>query len=193
MVEKPHLEHIRISPKKLTFNLVDRNLVAWYDEGLLKKHLPPTSGVESADMNLVKGLSKYLPEDTKEALESTEFVNVFGRAVQRKDKKGPLCLQYLYVWDYQAVPLHEADYEPIYVYIENDQRYAIYDLVHYCTRRIDLGPLGQDGPGLHVVPGWHSFLPATLKSSQIDSGLRVIPLSDQHLNSWWNIPHESTR
>lgn len=193
MVEKNHSHHIRIVPKTTSFKAVEHSLVSWYDEGLLKKHLPPTSGVASADAALVKGLSKYLPEDTKVALASTEFVSVFGRVVQRKDRKGPLCLQYLYVWDYQAVPLHEADYEPIYVFIEDDYRYALYDLVHYCTRRIDFGPLGKDGPGLRVVPGWHSFLPATLKASQIDAGLKLKPLSDQHLESWWNIPDEATR
>jgi len=193
MVEKKHLHHIRVSPKTNSFKHVESNLIAWYDEDLLYKHLPPTSGVVSADGILAKTLAKYLPEDTKEALESTEFVSVFGRVVQRKDRKGPLCLQYLYVWDYQAVPLHEADYEPINVYIENGIRYAIYDLVHYCTRRIELGRIGEEGPGLHIVPGWHSFLPATLKPEQVDTGLSMKPLSDEHLDSWWNIPDEGTR
>ncbi len=193
MVEKKFRHLIAVSPESTSFKNVDRNLVAWYDEDLLQKHLPPTAGVTTADGLLAKSLSNYLPEETVDALNATDFVGVFGRIVQRKDQKGPLCLQYLYVWDYQAVPVHEGDYEPIYVYVDGHDRYAIYDLVHYCTRRIDLGKTGKDGPGLRVVPGWHSFLPATLKTSVVDKGLEVKPLSDQHLESWWNIPEDHPR
>jgi hypothetical protein len=44
-----------------------------------------------------------------------------------------------------------------------------------------------------MIPGWHSFLPAELKDSQIDKGLEVQPLSDAHLHSWWSIPSEEAR
>jgi hypothetical protein len=44
-----------------------------------------------------------------------------------------------------------------------------------------------------MIPGWHSFLPAELSNSEIDKGLEVLPLSDQHLQSWWSIPDEAAR
>jgi hypothetical protein len=44
-----------------------------------------------------------------------------------------------------------------------------------------------------MIPGWHSFLPAILKDSEIDKGIEVQPLSDAHLHSWWSIPSEEAR
>ena len=193
MVEKKYQDYLRVSPTTATFNEVDAGLRAWFDEKLLQSNLPPTQGVVSADQKLADGFAKYIPESTVEALRDTEFINVFGRVVERDDSKGSLCLQYLYVWDFQATPIHEGDYEPVFVFVGEDKPYAIYDLVHYCTRRLDLVSGGKGGPGLRVVPGWHSFLPSTLKATDVDGGLKVRPLSDEHLNSWWSIPEEEAR
>ena len=193
MVEKKHTKHIRIAPSNFSFNEVRRGLTAWYDEELLKKYIPPTTGILHGDSLLAKGLAKYIPEDTLDALESTEFVSVFGRVVQSENRRGPLCLQYLYVWDFQAVPLHEGDYEPVFVYLDGNEHYIIYDLVHYCTRRLDITTKSEDVSGLRMIPGWHSFLPSTLKKEDIDVDLPLTPLSDEHLQSWWNIPDEPSR
>jgi hypothetical protein len=193
MVEKKYQDYLKVSPTTASFSKVATGLRAWFDEKLLQKNLPATYGVTSADQKLADGFAKYIPESTVEALRDTEFINVFGRVVERDDSKGLLCLQYLYVWDFQAVPVHEGDYEPIFLFVGKDEPYAIYDLVHYCTRRLDLRSGGKEVPGLRVVPGWHSFLPSTLKATDIDAGLKVRPLSDEHLNSWWNIPDEEAR
>ncbi|MFW9851249.1 MAG: hypothetical protein ACFFF4_19140, partial [Candidatus Thorarchaeota archaeon] len=195
MVTKRFGDMLRPNIKKhaITFDEVVHGLTATFDERLLRDNLPPVSGVRTADMALASGLGKYIPEETLEALKDTEFINVYGRVVTDR-RSGKMCLQYLFVWDYQAVPAHEADYEPVFIYLEGNSRYAIYDLVHYCTRRLDLVSPREEGPGLRVIPGWHSFLPdSKMRRSEIDSDFNIQPLSDQHLDSWWNIPDEEAR
>ncbi len=196
LIEKKHTDSIKIivSPKDHTFRHIGRGLKSYYDRDLLQEHLPPTIGVLDADRKLVESLSDYLPAATITALENTEFVNVFGRIVVDERNPRVKCLQYLYVWDYQAVPEHEADYEPVFVFLDGHRKYAIYDLVHYCTRELDLTELDGKRNALRMVPGWHSFLPASnIPDSEIDSGLEVMPLSDMHLDSWWSIPDEEPR
>jgi hypothetical protein len=193
MVEKKYQDSLRIkvSPDKMTFIEHADNLVSYYDQKILQENLPPTSGVITSDSILAESLDRVLPEETKEALKQTEFIGVFGRIIRTQAQPDHLCLQYLYVWDYQAVPLHEADYEPIFVFLKGDRRHALYDLVHYCTRRIDLDPPKEDSVGLRMVPGWHSFLPVPkLRVNSLDIDLKVQPLSDQHLKSWWGIPEK---
>jgi hypothetical protein len=194
MVEKKHFDRLRINlpSNDLTFSEHSNHLVSYFDEKVLQENLPPTSGVITSDAALAESLDRVLPEPTKAALKQTEFIGVFGRITRAISQPDTLCLQYLYVWDYQAVPAHEADYEPVFVFVNREHRYALYDLVHYCSRRIDLGPVGQEGPGLRMVPGWHSFLPVpNLQTSSLDNDLEIQPLSDQHLRSWWEIPEEA--
>lgn len=195
MVDKKHTDRIRtfVPPDKMTFNEHVDGLSAEFDRNLLQHHLPLTSGVLKADETLANTLGTMIPEGTREALRATDFVGVFGRVVKQKGFKSNICLQYFYVWDYQAVPAHEGDYEPIFVYLDGSRRYAIYDLVHYCSRRVDLKKPGKDKIGFRMIPGWHSFLPAELSKNELDKGLEVKPLSDQHLQSWWSIPEEASR
>ncbi len=177
----------------MTFDEHEADLAVEYDRKLLQRHLPLTSGVLKGDRNLADTLSTVIPEGTRDALRDTDFLGVFGRVVKQKGSKANKCLQYFYIWDYQAVPEHEGDYEPIFVYLDGSRRYAIYDLVHYCSRRVDLNEPGKDNLGFRMIPGWHSFLPAKLSKSEVDKGLEVQPLSDQHLHSWWSIPEEEAR
>ncbi len=196
MIEKKYRDSlfIEVPRDEMTFEHHKRGLNVTYDQELLQENLPPTTGILTGDKSLARTLSRVIPEETVVALETTEFVNVFGRVVSKAGPFGTTCLQYLYVWDYQAVPVHEADYEPIFVFLEGNRRYAVYDLVHYCSRIIDLKKPGENGPGLNMVPGWHSFLPAKLLNyNQVDADLTVVPLSDQHLDSWWNIPDEMSQ
>jgi len=173
----------------MRFDEHEHGLSAEFDKHLLQEHLPRTQGIVNGDKTLANTLSAVIPDSTREALRDTEFVGVFGRVVRQKGSGGGVCLQYFYVWDYQAVPAHEADYEPIFIYLDGSRKYAIYDLVHYCTRRITL----KSRMSFRMIPGWHSFLPAELNDSEIDSGLDVQPLSDEHLRSWWSIPDEEAR
>ncbi|MBN2229268.1 MAG: hypothetical protein JW779_06700 [Candidatus Thorarchaeota archaeon] len=195
MIEKKYSELLRIKPKpdKMTFSECSSGLRARFDRGLLEKHLPVTSGVQKGDQSLLEVLGVVIPESTREALKATEFIGVYGRIVTSEDFPNLLCLQYLYVWDYQAVPAHEADYEPIFVYVDKRREYAIYDLAHYCSRRIDLSAPIKGTLGLRMIPGWHSFLPAYITDGSRDNNLNIQPLSDQHLRSWWSIPEEAPR
>ena len=164
-----------------------------FDQQLLTKYLPVTSGVQNGDHTLAKTLGVVIPEVTRQNLLDTEFVGVYGRVVRSKETPDLICLQYLYVWDYQAVPAHEGDFEPIYVYLDKKRQFAIYDLVHYCARRLDFElPLTRK-VGLRTIPGWHSFLPAIISDDSQDKNLEIRPLSDQHLRVWWSIPEDAPR
>ncbi|TFF91912.1 hypothetical protein EU545_02555 [Candidatus Thorarchaeota archaeon] len=193
MVEKEFGDKIRVHPRfRLSYREHERGLVGSYDHELLMKYLPPTSGLIDGDKALSRSLRGVIPDSTIEALDSTEFVGVYGRVIHQTDDPEVMCLQYLFVWDYQAVPAHECDYEPVFVYVLGNDAYMIYDFVHYCSRRLDSVNLRNEGFGLRVVPGWHSFLPVDElgKHDEIDS---VKPLSDQHLRTWWSIPDEAAR
>ena len=195
MVEKKYSESLRIHPKlsELTFNEHIPDVTATFDQLLLQKYLPVTSGVEHGDRTLSDALGTVIPEATREALKQTDFLGVYGRVVRSKQYPHLVCLQYLYVWDYQAVPAHEGDYEPIFVYLDEKQHYAIYDMVHYCARKLDL-QLPFDGTiGLRMIPGWHSFFPAYISDTSRDGDLQVRPLSDQHLHAWWSISDKEAR
>ncbi len=195
MVEKEYSKQLRVSPKEneMTFKEHHRGLTAEYDRMLLEKYLPVTSGVKSGDKGLADSLGVVIPEGIRTALRETQFIGVFGRVLKSSQIPDLVCIQYLYVWDYQAVPAHEGDYEPIFVFLDKRRKYAIYDLVHYCSRRLDFElPLGGN-LGLRMIPGWHSFLPSVISEGSQDKGLEVKPLSDQHLHSWWSIPDESAR
>ena len=193
-MEKQFGNELRVgfSDSEMSFKHVDSGLKAEFDAQLLQKYLPQTSGVIGGDKILVNSLGRVIPDVTREALENTEFIGVYGRVI-RGGPSGTTCLQYIYLFDYQAVPAHEADYEPVFVFLNNSGKNAIYDLIHYCTRKIQLSSQ-EPGPGLMMVPGWHSFLPAQkIEPASLDKGLRVQPLSDQHLDTWWSIPDEEAR
>ncbi len=196
MIEKRFRDQldIRVRPGDATFRQAAAGLKCAYDEKMLQAGLPATTGVATADKTLVRSLDRFIPEATREAIAATEFVGVFGRVVEDIRWQDVKCLQYVYVWDYQGVPPHEVDYEPLFVFTNKGRpEYAIHDLVHYCSRRLNLQGDAGSRQGLRCVPGWHSFLPAgNLDAGSVDR-LEVQPLTDQHLNSWWSIPNEESR
>ena len=195
MVEKKygHALKIRPRPSDMTFEEVASDLTASYQRDLLEKYLPHTKGVLTGDNTLATALGTVIPEPTRDALAATDFVGVYGRVIQPNDERDAYCLQYLYVWDYQAVPAHEGDYEPVFVFVYKDRAYVIFDFVHYCSRRVNLRRNKQN-VGLQVVPGWHSFLPLdNVEKDERDNITDILPLSDQHLQSWWSIPEEGPR
>ena len=177
----------------MTFTEHVDGLTVEFDQELLTKHLPITSGVQGGDKALAKTLGAVIPEATRQALLDTEFIGVHGRVVRSQETPDLICLQYLYVWDYQAVPAHEGDFEPIYVYLDKKRKFAIYDLVHYCARKLDFEIPFAGKLGLRTIPGWHSFLPAVISEESQDKNIEIKPLSDQHLRAWWSIPEEAPR
>lgn len=195
MVEKKYSDFLRIHPKpsEITFREHVSGVTADFDQALLQEYLPVTSGVQNGDQILTNTLGVVIPDATREALKQTDFIGVYGRVIRSKQYSSLLCLQYLYIWDYQAVPAHEGDYEPIFIYLNKKQHYAVYDLVHYCARKLDFQLPIKGTLGLRMIPGWHSFLPAYISDSSRDRDLQVKPLSDQHLRSWWSIPETEAR
>ena len=195
MVEKKHTDLLRISPRpdEMTFTEHVSGVTVEFDQSLLQKYLPVTSGVQGGDKALAETLGVVIPEATRQALLETDFVGVYGRVVRSRETPDLICLQYLYVWDYQAMPAHENDFEPIYVYVDKQRQFAIYDLVHYCARKLDFELPISGKLGLRTIPGWHSFLPAYISEKSQDRNLEVKPLSDQHLRSWWSIPEDAPR
>ncbi|TFG30653.1 hypothetical protein EU527_14260 [Candidatus Thorarchaeota archaeon] len=195
MVEKKYSELLRIHPRlnELTFKEHVTGVTVDFDQAILQKHLPVTSGVRHGDRVLSETLGVVIPDATRKALKETDFIGVYGRVVRSKQYPHLICLQYLYVWDYQAVPAHEGDYEPVFVYLDKNRHYAVYDLVHYCARKLDFQLPLKGTLGLRMIPGWHSFLPAYISDSSQDRDLEVKPLSDQHLRAWWSIPEQESR
>ena len=195
MVEKKFSELLRVHPKpgEMTFTEHVSGLTAEFDQVLLTKYLPITSGVQNGDRVLAETLGVVIPEATRQALLDTDFIGVHGRVVRSKYTPDLMCLQYLYIWDYQAVPAHEGDFEPIYVYVDKKRQFAIYDLVHYCARKLDFELPLSGKLGLRTIPGWHSFIPAIISENSQDKNLEIKPLSDQHLRAWWSIPEEAPR
>jgi len=195
LAKKKFGDLLRIDPRReeLTFTEHVDGLDVEFDHRLLTKYLPITSGVQNGDQTLAKTLGVVIPEVTRQNLLDTEFIGVYGRVVRSKQTPDLVCLQYMYVWDYQAVPAHESDFEPIYVYLDKKRQFAIYDLVHYCARRLDFELPLSGKVGLRAIPGWHSFLPAVISEDSQDRNLEVKPLSDQHLRAWWSIPEETPR
>jgi len=195
LVEKKYSELLRIRPKsdEMTFTEHVDELTVEFDQALLTKYLPVTSGVQGGDRALAKTLGVVIPEGTRQALLDTDFIGVYGRVVCSKETPDLICLQYLYVWDYQAVPAHEGDFEPIYVYVDKKRQFAIYDLVHYCARKLDFELPLTGKLGFRTIPGWHSFLPAVISEDSQDKNLEIKPLSDQHLRAWWSIPEDAPR
>jgi len=187
------LLRINPQPEEMTFTEHVDEVTAEFDHQLLTKYLPVTSGVQNGDHSLAKTLGVVIPEVTRQNLLDTEFIGVYGRVVRSKTNPELICLQYIYVWDYQAVPAHEGDFEPIYVYLDRKRQFAIYDLVHYCARRLDFEIPHTGKVGLRTIPGWHSFLPAIISDEAQDKNLKIQPLSDQHLRAWWSIPEETPR
>jgi len=177
----------------MTFTEHVSGMTVEFDQDLLMKYLPITSGVQGGDRALAETLGVVIPEVTRQALLDTDFIGVYGRVVRSQETPDLICLQYLYVWDYQAVPAHEGDYEPIYVYVDKKRQFAIYDLVHYCARKLDFELPLTGKLGLRTIPGWHSFLPAIISEDSQDKNLEIKPLSDQHLRTWWSIPEEGPR
>jgi len=195
LVEKKYSELLRIRPKsdEMTFTEHVDELTVEFDQALLTKYLPVTSGVQGGDRALAKTLGVVIPEGTRQALLDTDFIGVYGRVVCSKETPDLICLQYLYVWDYQAVPAHEGDFEPIYVYVDKKRQFAIYDLVHYCARKLDFELPLTGKLGFRTIPGWHSFLPAVISEDSQDKNLEIKPLSDQHLRAWWSITEDAPR
>jgi len=195
LAKKKFGDLLRIDPRpeELTFTEHVDGLDVEFDHRLLTKYLPITSGVQNGDQTLAKTLGVVIPEVTRQNLLDTEFIGVYGRVVRSTQTPDLVCLQYMYVWDYQAVPAHEGDFEPIYVYLDKKRQFAIYDLVHYCARRLDFELPLSGKVGLRAIPGWHSFLPAVISEDSQDRNLEVKPLSDQHLRAWWSIPEETPR
>jgi hypothetical protein len=99
----------------MTFTEHVSGVTVEYDQALLTKYLPVTSGIKDGDRALAENLGGVIPEATCQALMDTDFIGVYGRVVRSQEIPDLICLQYLYVWDYQAVPAHEGDYEPIYM------------------------------------------------------------------------------
>lgn len=195
MVEKKYSKLLRVSPRpdEMTFTEHVRGVTVEFDQALLSKYLPVTSGIKDGDRALAESLGSVIPDGTRQALLDTDFLGVYGRVIRSRETPDLICLQYLYVWDYQAVPAHEGDYEPIYVYVDKRRQFAIYDLVHYCARKLDLELPISGKLGFKMIPGWHSFLPAYISDDSQDRNLEIRPLSDQHLRAWWSIPDETPR
>ncbi len=84
MVEKNFSDrlHLKVDARDASFNQHAPAYKAYFDAELLQKHLPPTSGIRTADSALLVTFGNALPDDTVDALKETKFVNVYGRVIE---------------------------------------------------------------------------------------------------------------
>jgi hypothetical protein len=128
-----------------------------FDDMVAKQHLP--------------SVANYLdPKDP------AELESIYYRIMERPNES---CIEYIYYYNFQFFPAHSYDYEPIYVYLTNDnvQRVA-FDLLHYVARVL------STNPPFTIWGLWHSFLAINKSPSRMDRPL--IQLDDAILGQWYN-------
>ena len=83
MVEKKYSEFLRVNPRpdEMTFTEHVSGVTVEYDQALLTKYLPVTSGVKGGDRALAENLGNVIPEATRQALLDTDFIGVYARVV----------------------------------------------------------------------------------------------------------------
>lgn len=129
-----------------------------YDDDFAKAQLPHIT--ESID-----------PDDP------AELEAIYYRIIKDKSR---LCVEYIYYWNFQTFPPHSYDYQPIYVYFEDDQENKVaFDFWHYVARVISGKP-----PFLIWGP-WHSFATSDRGNSNTIEG-PLLQLGPAILDKWYN-------
>jgi len=115
------------------------------------------------------------------------FKGVFGRIVDYGNDAR--CYQYIFLWDGQLFPPHPMDYEPVMVYVFDrlGSKAIVYDHLHYKLGRFWINE--STAARLRVIYPWHSFRRGRHLTTEID----VHPLTDDHLNHWWDITDPRAR
>jgi hypothetical protein len=119
----------------------------------------------------------YLPKvmGSGDPTDSTELESIYYRIVRSPEES---CIEYIYYWNFQLLPTHSYDYEPIYVYLTNATvKRVAFDLWHYKARVL------ANVSGFTIWGLWHSFHSLDNTHSQIERPLRR--LDEAVLGKWY--------
>ena len=101
-----------------------------YDDTLAAHHLPI--------------VAKY------EALDPSELEAIYYRIMKRPPAES--CIEYIYYWNFQYLPPHSYDYEPIYVYLHDGEVDQVaFDFFDYDAR------VFSHEPSFEICGLWHAF------------------------------------
>lgn len=136
-----------------------------YDDTLAAKHLPV--------------LAEY------QARDPAELEAIYYRIVNRPQAES--CIEYIYYWNFQYLPPHSYDYEPIYVYLRDGQLDRVaFDFFHYDARVL------PEEPPFEVCGLWHAF--GALDQSPMECLDRpLVRLDNAVLGKWYNRAHTKSQ
>jgi hypothetical protein len=136
-----------------------------YDDTLATNHLPV--------------IAEY------QALDPSELEAIYYRIVNRPHAES--CIEYIFYWNFQYLPPHSYDYEPIYVYLRDGQLdHVAFDFFHYDARL-----LSHELP-FEVCGLWHAF-DALDQAPMKRLDRPVVRLDNAVLGKWYNRPHPKSQ
>lgn len=129
--------------------------------------------------------AKHLPVVAEyEALDPSELEAIYYRIVNHNAES---CIEYIFYWNFQYLPPHSYDYEPIYVYLREGQLERVaFDFFHYDARVL------SEQPPFEICGLWHAF--GALDQAPTEHLERpLVRLDDAVLGKWYNRPHPKSQ
>ncbi len=152
-----HLIHEKMNEWSTAYSeMLPKGYRVDFDDELATAHLPQVTGSE-------------------ESTDPTELESIYYRIVRSPDES---CIEYIYYWNFQLIPTHSYDYEPIYVYLKDGLvKRVAFDLWHYKTRVM------LNASRFMICGPWHSFLSIDQSHSHIERPLTR--LDEAVLGKWY--------
>ena len=93
--------------------------------------------------------TKHLPVVAEyQTLDPSELEAIYYRIVNHNAES---CIEYIFYWNFQYLPPHSYDYEPIYVYLREGQLERVaFDFFHYDARVL------SEQPPFEICGLWHA-------------------------------------
>ncbi len=152
-----HLIHEKMNEWSTAYSeILPKGYRVDFDDALAMAHLPHVTG-------------------SGESTDPTELESVYYRIVRSPRES---CIEYIYYWNFQLIPTHSYDYEPIYVYLRDGLvKRVAFDFWHYKTKAL------ANASGFTICGPWHSFLSIDHSHSQIERPL--MRLDEAVLGKWY--------
>jgi hypothetical protein len=152
-----HLIHEKMNEWSTAYSeMLPKGYRVDFDDALAMTHLPHVTG-------------------SGESTDPTELESIYYRIAKSPEES---CIEYIYYWNFQLVPTHSYDYEPIYVYLKDDLvKRVAFDLWHYKARAL------ASASGFMICGPWHSFVSIDSSHSRIERPL--MRLDEAVLGRWY--------
>jgi hypothetical protein len=116
-------------------------------------------------------------------LDPSELEAVYYRIMKRNQSE--FCIEYVYYWNFQYLPPHSYDYEPIYVFLKNGELDRVaFDFFHYDAR------VFTNQPPFEISGLWHAFAPLD-NTPNMSLTRPLMRLDNTILSKWHNRPLKS--